>query len=157
MRRDLNVKFYVGKEEEASQLKNVGDFFRAEDTGALLVVGPDGVAAPLGGNSALYSARLSSSGTLITGAALEDNRGSISNQWERLTSGNYRLFLSTSNISNSAFLYFNKGITTFQENINAYIEYDALEGGTYARVETFGGTEPLDDILDQAFISINIL
>ena len=32
MRRDLNVKHYIGKDSEKSQLSNPGDYFRAEDT-----------------------------------------------------------------------------------------------------------------------------
>lgn len=51
MRRDLNVKFYVGKADEISELTQPGDFFRDEDTGSLSLIDEQGNPIGVGAKS----------------------------------------------------------------------------------------------------------
>jgi len=90
MRRDLNVKHYVGTIDELPNLKRAGDFFRVEGTSSTYTIGEDGVVTSItGAGEKAYQALLTQTNQAPPLANVLKNTIGEELVWERSSEGNY--------------------------------------------------------------------
>lgn len=139
MRRDLNVKHYVGTADELYKLKRPGDFFRISGTSSTYTIGEDGIATSITDTpEQVYQALLTQLNTIAPSSKVLSNSTGLNFDWEYVSTGIYKASLQGNYVGKISVMLTNGEL--YDNYLVKYsVSYDNRDGETDIYISTYDG------------------